>query len=226
VTPLLTARGLRRTYEAELAPTRALRGADVTVSAGELVALTGPSGCGKSTLLRVVAGLEPPDEGVVEIAGEVWTGRGPDELARLRRRTLGVVFQSYRLLEGMTALENVALPAVLAGVRARAAEGRAREVLDVLGLGDKAGASPATLSGGQRQRLAIARALVNDPPLVLADEPTGALDSTSTAEILGLFRRLNAEGRTILLVTHDPEVAGACGRVLHMRDGVVAAAGP
>ncbi len=218
---LLSVAGLRKTYEAEHAPTRALRGVDLQIQAGELVTLTGASGCGKSTLLRVVAGLELADAGTVEIAGERWTGRDADALAKLRRTQLGIVFQSFRLLDAMSALENVAFPAVIAGVKARRAEDRARELLDLLGLADRAKASPAVLSGGQRQRLAIARALVNSPALLLADEPTGALDSEGSREILGLFRRLNADGQTILMVTHDPEVAAAGARVLRMRDGVV-----
>ena len=215
----LDLRGVRKTFEAENAPVRALRGVDLTVSAGEFVALMGPSGCGKSTLLNLVAGLDVPDDGTIAVAGELVTGRGEDDLARLRRRHIGIVFQFFNLLEGMTVLENVALPAMIAGRKRRMAESRARDLLDLLGIGDKAGSLPGVLSGGQRQRLAIARALANEPTLLLADEPTGALDSAGGAEIIELLRRLHAGGQTIILVTHDPAVADAAGRIVRMRDG-------
>ena len=169
----LAMRGVRKTFEAENAPVRALRGVDLTVDSGEFVALMGPSGCGKSTLLNLVAGLDTPDEGEISVAGEQVSGRSEDDLARLRRRHIGLVFQFFNLLEGMTVLENVALPAVIAGRRRKMAETRARDLLDLLGIGDKASAVPGVLSGGQRQRLAIARALANEPTLLLADEPTG-----------------------------------------------------
>jgi putative ABC transport system ATP-binding protein len=181
----------------------------------------GPSGCGKSTLLNMVAGLDRPDEGEIVLDGEVITGRSEDDLARMRRRHIGIVFQFFNLLEGMSVLENVALPAIVAGTKRKAAETRARDLLDLLGLADKAKAAPGVLSGGQRQRLAIARALANSPTLVLADEPTGALDSEGGAEVMELFRRLHAGGQSILLVTHDDDVAAAAERVVHMRDGKV-----
>jgi putative ABC transport system ATP-binding protein len=148
-------------------------------------------------------------------------GRDENELARMRRRHVGIVFQFFNLLEGMSVLENVALPAIVAGTKRKAAETRARDLLDLLGLADKAKAAPGVLSGGQRQRLAIARALANSPTLVLADEPTGALDSEGGAEVMELFRRLHAGGQSILLVTHDDDVAAAAERVVHMRDGKV-----
>jgi putative ABC transport system ATP-binding protein len=215
----LDMRGIRKTFEAENAPVRALRGVDLTVGAGEFVALMGPSGCGKSTLLNLVAGLDTPDEGEIRVAGEEVTGRSEDDLARLRRRHIGLVFQFFNLLEGMTVLENVALPAVIAGRKRKMAETRARDLLDLLGIGDKTSAVPGVLSGGQRQRLAIARALANEPTLLLADEPTGALDSDGGQEIIELLRRLNDGGQTIVLVTHDDGVAAAAGRVVRMRDG-------
>jgi len=218
---VLTVRGLRKTYEAEGAPVRALRGADLTLARGEFAAIMGPSGCGKSTLLNLVAGLDRADEGEIVLDGETVTGRSEDELARLRRRHIGIVFQFFNLLEGMSALENVVLPAVVAGAPRKRAETRARDLLDLLGLGDKAKAAPGLLSGGQRQRLAIARALANEPTLVLADEPTGALDSAGGVEVMELFRRLHQGGQTILLVTHDNEVASAAGRIVRMKDGVV-----
>jgi putative ABC transport system ATP-binding protein len=215
------ARGLRRTYTAELTPVRALRGVDIDVEPGEFVAIMGPSGCGKSTLLNVVAGLEVADEGTVEVAGERIDGRGEDWLARFRRRHIGIVFQFFNLLDGVSALENIVLPGVLGGMRRKVAEARGRELLDLLGLGDRSQQVPAVLSGGQRQRLAIARALVNSPTLLLADEPTGALDSDGGIEVLELFRRLHDGGQTIVMVTHSAEVAAGADRRVRMRDGRV-----
>jgi putative ABC transport system ATP-binding protein len=217
--PALVMRGVRKTFEAESAPVRALRGVDLSADRGEFVALMGPSGCGKSTLLNLVAGLDTPDEGEISVAGEQVTGRGEDDLARLRRQHIGLVFQFFNLLEGMTVLENVTLPAVIAGRRRKMAETRARDLLDLLGISDKAGALPGVLSGGQRQRLALARALANEPTLLLADEPTGALDSAGGEEIIELLRRLHAGGQTIVMVTHDASVAAAAGRLVRMRDG-------
>jgi putative ABC transport system ATP-binding protein len=219
----LTVAGLRKTFEAENAPVRALRGIDLTVRAGDFVAVMGPSGCGKSTLLNLVAGLDVPDEGTITVAGETVTGRTEDDLARLRRKHMGIVFQFFNLLEGMTVLENVVLPSVIAGRRRKMAETRARDLLDLLGIGDKAAAVPGVLSGGQRQRLAIARALANQPTLLLADEPTGALDSAGGAEIIELLRRLHQAGQTIILVTHDQAVADAASRIVTMRDGRIVA---
>jgi putative ABC transport system ATP-binding protein len=215
----LTMRGVRKTFEAENAPVRALRGVDLTVQKGEFVALTGPSGCGKSTLLNLVAGLDLADEGTIVVAGEQVSGQDEDQLARLRRRHIGIVFQFFNLLEGMTVLENVALAAIIAGRKRKAAETRARDLLDLLGIGDKAAAAPGALSGGQRQRLAIARALANEPTLLLADEPTGALDSDGGQEVIELLSRLHNGGQTVLLVTHDSRVADAAGRIVRMLDG-------
>jgi putative ABC transport system ATP-binding protein len=218
---VLRVTGVRRTFEADLAPVRALRGADLIANRGEFIAVMGPSGCGKSTLLNLIAGLDVADEGEIVVGDQVITGQDEDWLARMRRRHIGIVFQFFNLLEGMTALENVALPAVLAGSKRRAATTRARDLLDLLGLGDKTDALPAVLSGGQRQRLAIARALANEPTLVLADEPTGALDSDGGREILELFRRLHDDGQTIIMVTHSDEVAGGADRIVTMRDGKI-----
>jgi len=221
--PALEVRGVRKTFEAENAPVRALRGVDLTVERGTFLALMGPSGCGKSTLLNLVAGLDLADEGTIKVAGEEVTGSTEDELARMRRRHIGIVFQFFNLLEGMTVLENVALPAIIAGRKRKPAETRARDLLDLLGIGDKVSAMPGVLSGGQRQRLAIARALANEPTLLLADEPTGALDSAGGQEVIELLSRLHAGGQTIILVTHDPDVAAAADTVLKMRDGRIVA---
>jgi putative ABC transport system ATP-binding protein len=220
--PALRLRGVRKTFEAtddEQIPVRALRGIDLEVAPGAFVAVMGPSGCGKSTLLNLVAGLDAPTDGQIDIAGEPIAGLSDDDLAVMRRRHIGIVFQFFNLLEGMTVRENVALPAVVAGRSRSAAESRAMDLLDLLGIADKASASPGVLSGGQRQRLSIARALANEPTLLLADEPTGSLDSTGGLEILELFRRLHDGGQTIVMVTHDDEVAASAERIVRMRDG-------
>jgi putative ABC transport system ATP-binding protein len=218
-TAVLEARAVTKTFDADGAPVRALRGLDFMMAAGEFVAIMGPSGCGKSTLLNLAAGLDTPTDGEILVAGESLAGKDENELARMRRAHIGIVFQFFNLLEGMSVLENVTLPAVIAGVGRRRAETRARDLLDLLGLGDKTREAPGVLSGGQRQRLAIARALANEPTLVLADEPTGALDSEGGGEVLELFRRLHASGQAILLVTHDHDVAQAGDRIVRMRDG-------
>jgi putative ABC transport system ATP-binding protein len=219
----LTLAGVRRTYAAETAPVRALRGVDLAVGRGEFVALMGPSGCGKSTLLHIAAGLDRPDEGSVQLAGQEITTLSESRLSKVRRKDVGMVFQFFHLLEGMSVAENIVLAALVAGASRRDADARAQELLDLLGLLDKGRSAPASLSGGQRQRLAIARALANSPTLLLADEPTGALDSDGADEVLELFRRLHAAGQSILMVTHNPDVAAGAQRTVHLRDGVVAA---
>jgi putative ABC transport system ATP-binding protein len=220
-TMVVHAEGLFRTFEQDLAPVRALRGADLAVERGEFAAVMGPSGCGKSTMLNIVAGLDKPDEGAITVADLDLTAMDENELAVMRRKHVGIVFQFFNLLEGMTVLENVMMPALIAGSKRRPAETRARDLLDLLAIGDKAKQAPAALSGGQRQRLAIARAMANEPTLILADEPTGALDSEGGEEILELFRRLHDGGQTILLVTHDQPVADAAQRIVRMKDGKV-----
>jgi putative ABC transport system ATP-binding protein len=210
---------LRKTFDGDTVPIRALRGVDLSVGEGEFVAIIGPSGCGKSTLLSLIAGLDKPSGGEVVVAGVPLAGKGESDLARVRRAHIGLVFQFYNLLADTPALEQVALAAALAGASHKEAESRGRELLGLLGLADKTRQSPGALSGGERQRLAIARALANHPTLLLADEPTGALDSESAAEVLELFRRLHTGGQTILLVTHDAAVAAAAQRTVRMRDG-------
>ena len=219
--PVLTAVAVRKTFDADTAPVRALRGVDLSIESGEFVALMGPSGSGQSTFLNVAAGLERVDDGSVVLAGHELTVLDEDGLARLRRRHVGVVFQTFNLLDRMTALENVALPVLAAGASRQDAAAVAHAQLDLLGLLDRADASPAALSGGQRQRLAIARALANGPTLLLADEPTGSLDSEGEGEVLELFVKLNRRGQTILLVTHSAAVAAAAGRIVRFHDGRV-----
>jgi putative ABC transport system ATP-binding protein len=222
---VLRARRLRKTFESEGTPVRALRRVDLTVEVGEFVGIMGPSGCGKSTLLNLVAGLDSPSDGEIVLAGIPLGDRDENERARIRRAHIGMVFQFFNLLEEMSVLDNVALSAAIAGSSRRQAETRARDLLDLLGIGDKAAEMPGVLSGGQRQRLAIARALANEPTLLLADEPTGALDSAGGREVLELFRRLHANGQTILLVTHDEQVADGAQRVVAMKDGRLPAEG-
>lgn len=208
-----------RTYDGDVAPVRAVRDASLRVHRGEFVTVTGPSGCGKSTLLGLIAGVDRPDDGTVEVLGVRMDQLDADGRAVHRRKAIGMVFQFFNLVDSMTAVENVSFACRIAGLRRGPAERRARDLLDLLGIADKANASISSLSGGQRQRLAIARALANEPEVVLADEPTGALDSDGGQEVLELFRRLNDGGQTILMVTHDPVVAAAGHRNIRMRDG-------
>jgi putative ABC transport system ATP-binding protein len=217
---VIEAQGLARTYQMGTTQIRALRGVDVRIEPGEFVALMGPSGCGKSTLMHLLGCLDTPTAGRHWLEGrEVGTLSG-DERARLRRTRIGFVFQTFNLLPRLTALENVALPLLyqrrVADVRQRAANALAH-----LGLGPRANHHPGEMSGGECQRVAIARAVVAQPGILLADEPTGNLDSRTGAEIMGLLRRLNAEGRTLLVVTHSAEVAAHAGRTLHMCDGKI-----
>jgi putative ABC transport system ATP-binding protein len=192
------------------------------IEAGEFAAVMGPSGSGKSTLLNLVAGLDRPTSGRVVVGGTDLTGMGEAALARFRRRRLGYVFQFFHLLPSLTVLENVLIPAQLAGVKAARADARARELLARLGIDETARRYPARLSGGQQQRVAIARALINEPGLLLADEPTGALDSATGAQVMELLSGLHAEGQTILLVTHDARLAARhAGRVISLMDGRV-----
>ncbi|MEU8122661.1 ABC transporter ATP-binding protein [Spirillospora sp. NPDC049024] len=198
----------------------ALDGVSLDVRRGESVAVMGPSGSGKSTLLNMVAGLDRPTAGSVAVDGDDLTGMGEAALARFRRRRIGMVFQFFNLLDDLPALENVALAARLAGVPARKARARALELLDELGVADRRDAYPAVLSGGERQRVGVARALVNRPALLLADEPTGALDSATGEQVAGLLLDLNRKGQTLLLVTHDQGLADRCAsRLVEFRDG-------
>jgi len=217
--PILSATGLRKEYGKGAALVRAVDDVGLTVTPGESVAIVGPSGCGKSTLLYLLGGLERPTGGAIELAGQPIHDIAESALARLRRRALGFVFQAFHLVDELTALENVELPALLAGSSPRAARARARELLQQVDLEDRAEHLPSALSGGQCQRVAIARALANAPLLVLADEPTGNLDSAATTEVLRLFDQLRATGQTLITVTHDSRVAATADRLISMRDG-------
>jgi putative ABC transport system ATP-binding protein len=196
---VLDVRGVRRTFEAENAPVRALRGTDFQMDRGEFVAIMGPSGCGKSTLLNLVAGLDQADEGTIVLADEEVTGKTEDELARMRRKHIGIVFQFFNLLEGMTVLENVALPAMVAGLKRKPAETRGRDLLDLLGLSDKAKAAPGSLSGGQRQRLAIARAVIRKPRIYLFDDSFSALDYATDARLRAALRPQTRDATVIVV---------------------------
>ena len=216
--PVVRARGLVKTYGRGRAAVKVLDGADVDVAAGELVAVFGRSGSGKSTLLHLLGGLDAADAGTIEVAGTRLETAREAELVELRRRKVGFVFQAFHLLPELTGFENVLLPARLVRDRNGAVD-RARELVRRLGLREQARRLPDTLSGGEQQRLAIVRALVNDPPLVLADEPTGNLDAESGTDVLALLRRIADDGRAVVLVTHEREAAAIADRVLHLRDG-------
>ena len=216
---LLSARTLCKRYGRGDALVRAVDDVDLDVETGETVAIMGPSGCGKSTLLHLLGGLDRPDSGEIKLAGKRVDQLGERGLARLRRDAVGFVFQSFHLMDELTAVENVELPALLAGRSPRAARKRALELLSRTGLADRAKFLPSALSGGQRQRVAVARALANEPLIVLADEPTGNLDSAATLEVLRLFDDLHEAGQTLVIVTHDSRIAATADRMITMRDG-------
>lgn len=223
VQPLLRVKDLRKTHRSGgSAPVAAVRGVDLEVESGEFVAITGPSGAGKSTLLQLLGGLHRPDAGEIHLAGRRVDTMDEAGRAVLRRRKVGIVFQSDNLLSGLTIADNIELPALLAGHPAREARRRRQHLLAELGLSDRTRSAPGSLSTGERQRVALARALVNQPVLLLADEPTGNLDSRSTREVLSLLSRHQRQGGTIVLVTHDARVAASADRVISLFDGQVA----
>ncbi len=211
--------GLGKSYETAAGLFPALKGVDLAIYPGEYIAIMGPSGSGKSTFMNLLGCLDTPSSGDYFLAGENVAHMATDALARLRNRTLGFVFQGFNLLPRMSLQDNVALPLVYAGMDKHTRRERARELLDKVGLGKYAESLPNRISGGQQQRVAIARALVNKPHLILADEPTGNLDSHTSEEIMRLFGELNAEGITIVLVTHEPDIAAHCKRQVRFRDG-------
>jgi ABC-type lipoprotein export system ATPase subunit len=218
-TSVLRARGLRKQYGKGEGLVRAVDEVDLDIGAGETVAVMGPSGCGKSTLLHLLGGLDRPSGGEVSLNGRRIDNIGETALARMRRTDVGFVFQAFHLMDELTAIENVELSALLAGRSPRAARRRAEELLEQVGLTDRARFLPSALSGGQRQRVAIARALSNEPLLVLADEPTGNLDSAATLDVLQLFESLHESGQTLVIVTHDARIAATADRMISMRDG-------
>ncbi len=219
--PLVELQGVSKIYRLGEVDVPALRGVDLSVQAGDFLALMGPSGSGKSTLLHILGLLDRPTTGKVLWEGEDITHLNGARLAELRGRRIGFVFQMFNLVHNLTALENVELPLIFLGVPARERRKRAEETLLRLGLGDRLRHRPSQLSGGQQQRVALARALVTDPALLIADEPTGNLDTATGREILNLFKELNAQGRTVVLATHDPEAAAVAKVRLRLRDGQI-----
>lgn len=220
--PIIAARQLQKWFRNGKIEVHALRGVDINVQAGEMLAIMGSSGCGKTTLLNCLSGLDDFDEGEVEIEGTSLRKLSDKKRTKYRAERMGFIFQTYNLLPVISAVENVELPLLVTGMRPRDARRRALEALDQVGLADRGDHRPAELSGGQRQRVTVARALVNQPAIVWADEPTGALDSKAADDILQLMRKLNQEaGQTFVIVTHDPKMAAACDRTIQMRDGQI-----
>jgi putative ABC transport system ATP-binding protein len=219
--PLIETRDLWKTYVMGEEEIHALRGVSIEIERGEYVAIMGPSGSGKSTLMNLIGCLDTPTKGSYLLNGKEVAEMNDDELARIRNEEIGFVFQTFNLLPRATALHNVELPLVYAGIPGKVRQERARQALEKVELTSRATHRPNELSGGQRQRVAIARALVNDPSILLADEPTGNLDSKTGNEIMGVFERLHAAGNTIVLVTHEAEIAAYAHRAIHIRDGQV-----
>jgi len=223
---IIVVRNLKREYTMGSETVRALRGVDFTIRRNEFVAIMGPSGSGKSTLMNLIGCLDSPSEGEYWLNGHRVSELGDDELARIRNREIGFVFQTFNLLPRASALQNVELPMIYAGFSAKERRKAAEDALTRVGLGDRMGHRPNELSGGQRQRVAIARALVNNPSIILADEPTGNLDSKTSEEILQLFEQLYADGQTIILVTHEHDIAAHARRQVHLKDGMIESDGP
>jgi putative ABC transport system ATP-binding protein len=219
--PVVAVRNLTRTYGEDGAPVRALGGVDLTVAPGEFVAIMGPSGCGKSTLLNLIGGLDRPTAGEIDFMGARVDRLSEAAWARMRRAQIGFVFQFFNLVGNLSAADNIELPCLINGASNQEARLRRQELMTALGIGGRAAASPAELSGGEQQRVALARALINRPALVLADEPTGNLDSSAAREVLGLLKKYNEAGQTILMVTHDQNVGHAAHRIVLMKDGAI-----
>ena len=215
--------GIRKVYDTGKVKVEALKGIDLEIGGGEMVAIVGPSGSGKSTLMNLVGCLDTPTSGEYELAGDNVAGVTRDELAEIRNRRVGFVFQNFNLLPHISALENVELPMLFGGMKPADRRRRATELLDRVGLGDRVDHKPTELSGGQMQRVAIARSLAMDPDIILADEPTGNLDSTSGSDIMSIFTDLWKQGRTLVIITHDPALAKRASRVVEIRDGRITA---
>jgi putative ABC transport system ATP-binding protein len=224
--PIIQLEKVSRIYDTGRVQVPALLDVDLEVAPGEFLAIIGPSGSGKSTMMHILGCLDRPTSGRYLLEGQPVADLSDDGLARVRSRSIGFVFQSYNLLPRTSALENVAAPLMYQGVRRKERLKLAQAVLEKLGLGDRVGHVPSELSGGQQQRVGIARALIAEPALILADEPTGNLDSHSGADVLGLFKDLHAAGRTVVLITHDVDVATAADRGIHLRDGRLLNGGP
>ncbi len=218
---VIVTQGLRKYYVLGAETVRAVRGVDMEIAQGEFVAIMGPSGSGKSTFMNLIGCLDTPTAGEYWLNGRQVSELSDDQLARVRNRDIGFVFQTFNLLPRATSLHNVELPLIYAGTPARERKRKAEEKLAQVGLADRMGHKPPELSGGQRQRVAIARALVNDPALLLADEPTGNLDSQTSREIVEILKQLNGTGQTIVLVTHEPDIAASASRQVHLMDGLV-----
>jgi putative ABC transport system ATP-binding protein len=219
--PLIEVKDLKKIYRMGTVEVHALRGVTLEVEEGEYLAIMGPSGSGKSTLMHIIGCLDTPTEGIYLLEGMKVHELSEPELAEVRKSKIGFVFQNFNLLPRLTAIENVSLPMVYRGVPAKERRRRAMELLELVGLGERANHRPTELSGGEAQRVAIARALSNNPRILLADEPTGNLDTKTGEEILSIFEELNRMGRTVIVVTHDPEVARRAKRIVRLRDGIV-----
>jgi putative ABC transport system ATP-binding protein len=221
VSEIIRTEGLKKDYVLGAETVHAVRGVDMTIQKGEFVAVMGPSGSGKSTFMNMIGCLDTPSEGKYWLNGQLVSELSDDHLARVRNREIGFVFQTFNLLPRATALHNVELPLIYAGLPSKERRRRAEEKLALVGLADRMGHKPPEMSGGQRQRVAIARALVNDPALLLADEPTGNLDSITSNDIMRQLTELNEQGQTIVLVTHEHDIAGFAKRQVHLKDGVL-----